>query len=149
MVREHAEGGYPLEVCGLLLGRLERGSAIRRVARARPAANVNRDRPGDRYELDPADFLRLEREARAREWEVVGVYHSHPDHPPAPSETDRLRAVEIWQASESWSYLILEVTSGTLASRRSWVLKDGIFAEEEIRVTPIAGGASPAARGSL
>ena len=135
-MRDHTESGYPHEVCGLLLGRCDAGSEMRRVAEARPAANLNLEHAADRYELSPADFLHIEREARSRELEVVGVYHSHPDHPSRPSETDRLRAEEIWQSSESWSYLILEVASGVMASRRSWVLKHGIFAEEEIQVLP-------------
>jgi proteasome lid subunit RPN8/RPN11 len=135
-MREHGEGGYPHEVCGLLLGRSEAGSGMRRVVEARPAANLNLERAADRYELSPADFLRIEQEARSRQLEVVGVYHSHPDHPSRPSETDRLRAEEIWQNSESWSYLILEVASARMASRRSWILKQGVFAEEEIQVLP-------------
>jgi proteasome lid subunit RPN8/RPN11 len=135
-VRQHAQDGYPREVCGLLLGKFEAGTTLRRVAQARPAANRNEARPEDRYDLDPGDFLRIENEARARQWEVVGVYHSHPDHPAEPSETDRQRAEEIWQLSESWSYLILEVASGRVAARRSWVLQNGVFAEEEIQVLP-------------
>ena len=63
---------------------------------------------------------------------MLGVYHSHPDHPSIPSETDRLRAEEIWQSAESWSYVILQVVSGRVASRRSWILRDGVFAEEEM-----------------
>jgi proteasome lid subunit RPN8/RPN11 len=135
-VREHTESGYPREVCGLLLGLIEVGSEMRRVAASRPAANLNLERTADRYELNPADFLRIENEARSRELEVVGVYHSHPDHPSRPSETDRLRAEEIWQTSDSWSYLILEVASGRMTSRRSWVLRQGVFEEEEVQVLP-------------
>lgn len=135
-MNDHTESGYPREACGLLLGRFTAGTGMRRVAEARPAANLNLERAADRYELDPADFLRLEQEARAQQLEVVGVYHSHPDHPSRPSETDRLRAAEVWQDSESWSYLILEVASGRVASRRSWVLKQGVFAEEEIQILP-------------
>jgi proteasome lid subunit RPN8/RPN11 len=135
-VREHTESGYPREVCGLLLGQVENDAGVRRVAEARPAANLNLERPADRYELSPADFLRIEKEARSMELDVVGVYHSHPDHPSRPSETDRLRAEEIWQNSQSWSYLILEVASGRMATRRSWIMTRGVFAEEEIQVLP-------------
>ena len=130
----HARSGYPHEVCGLLVGRIEMPGGARRVLEARQAANLNRERAADRYDLDPADYLRIENEARARRLEVLGVYHSHPDHPSRPSETDRLRAEEIWQEAESWSYLILEVAGGVLASRRSWVLRNRVFEEEEIRV---------------
>jgi proteasome lid subunit RPN8/RPN11 len=133
-MREHSEGGYPAEVCGLLVGRVEGGAGSRQVVEARATANLNRERPEDRYEMSPRDFLAVERDARARSLEVVGVYHSHPDHPSIPSETDRVRAEEIWQSAESWSYLILEIAAGRLRSRRSWVLKQGVFAEEEIRL---------------
>src|SRR5947208_16121392 len=87
----HAEAGYPEEVCGLLLGTLT-GPGQRRVCEVRPAANINRDRARDRYEVDPIDYLRIERSGAQRGLEVVGIYHTHPDHPSRPSETDRARA---------------------------------------------------------
>jgi proteasome lid subunit RPN8/RPN11 len=139
-MKVHAESGYPREVCGLLVGRVDSAGGARRVLEATQAANLNRERARDRYDLDPADYLRIESDARARRLEVLGVYHSHPDHPSAPSETDRLRAEEIWQEAVSWSYLILEVASGNLASRRSWVLRERAFQEEEIRVDASGAG---------
>jgi len=138
-MKGHAEKGYPHEVCGLLLGVLEESGKTRRVRETHPARNLNQNRPGDRYELDPSDFLRIEREALTRRLEVMGVYHSHPDHPSIPSETDRARAEEIWQEAESWSYVILEVAAGRIASWRSWVLRGRAFAEEKAGVE--AGGA--------
>ncbi len=139
----HAQAGYPREVCGLLVGRIDTPGGARRVLEARQAANLNRERAADRYDLDPADYLRIENDARARRLEVLGVYHSHPDHPSLPSETDRLRAEEIWQEAASWSYLILEVAAGRLASRRSWVLRGRVFQEEEVRVEPTGAGSGP------
>lgn len=133
-----AEQGYPHEACGLLLGRLEGGA--RRVVEARPAGNLNKERAADRYDLDPADYRRIDEDARRRGLSVLGVYHSHPDHPSAPSETDRARAAEVWGPFESWSYVILEVAKGQVASWRSWVLKDEAFGEEEVRVSQ--GGTS-------
>ena len=130
-MRRHGEEGYPREICGLLVGRLEEGTGIRRVREACPARNLCGAWAADRYELDPADFLRIEEAARRRELEVVGVYHSHPDHPSRPSETDRLRAGEIWQSSESWSYVILEVREGRAGSWKSFILRDGVFHEEQ------------------
>src|SRR5262245_4265582 len=139
----HAESGYPREVCGLLVGRIDSPGGARRILEARQAGNLNRERATDRYDLDPTDYLRIESEARALRLEVLGVYHSHPDHPSLPSETDRMRAEEIWQEGASWSYLILEVAAGRLASRRSWVLRERIFHEEEIRVEPAGAGSGP------
>ncbi|MBN1587553.1 MAG: M67 family metallopeptidase [Candidatus Omnitrophica bacterium] len=133
-IREQAEQGYPDEICGLFLGSFEQEGSLRRVAAARPAENLNKLRGRDRYELNPLDYQRIEKEAAERGWEVIGVYHSHPDHPSKPSETDRRRAEEIWESSESWSYMILEVTRGKVVSWRSWVLRDRQFGEETTQV---------------
>ncbi len=132
-----AEGGYPHEVCGLLVGTCEDG--VRRVREVHPAENLNRARAADRYDLSPADYARIERAAAARGLAVVGIYHSHPDHPSRPSETDRAQAAGIWGSAESWSYVILEVAKGKVASWRSWVLKDEAFGEEAVRVGQVAG----------
>jgi len=116
--------GYPEETCGLLIGRPHAGRA--ETARAILARNLNRERARDRYELDPADFLAADLAAREDRLEIVGVWHSHPDHPAEPSETDRLAA---W---EGWSYLIVEVTRSGVAAVRSWRLQSQRFVEEPI-----------------
>lgn len=134
---DHASFGYPEEVCGLLLGRCV-GAQDRRIAAVRPAVNVNRGRARDRYELDPTAYLAAESESKELGWEILGVYHTHPDHPPVPSETDRLRAVDLWRDSESWSYVILEVAGGRVVSWRTWVLRAGQFHEERAEVVPAA-----------
>ena len=95
------------------------------VERARSARNLVAS-AHDRYELDPADHLAAEDEARALGLEVVGVWHSHPDRPALPSETDRRRA---WPG---WSYVIVAVASGKAAELRSWRLEGDRFAEEEV-----------------
>jgi len=130
----HAEEGYPHEVCGLLLGEVDAASSLRRVHEAKPARNLNRERAGTRYELDPNDYLRIDAEARQRGLAVVGTYHSHPDHTAQPSETDRLSAAEVWEMAESWSYLILAVIAGKVTSWRSWVLRDRTFHEEDLQL---------------
>jgi len=116
--------GYPEETCGLLVGRSHLGRT--EVARATQARNLNRERARDRYELDPADFLAADIAAREQGFEIVGVWHSHPDHPAEPSETDRLAA---W---EGWSYLIVEVTRAGVLAVRSWRLAEQKFHEEPI-----------------
>ena len=133
-MRRYGGEGYPREVCGLLVGRFEEGTRIRKVWEARPAKNLDRDRAADRYTLDPVDFRRIDEEARGKELEVVGVYHSHPDHPAVPSGRDRRRAAEIWSSFESWSYIILEAGKDGIASWRSWVLKGGVFREEPVEI---------------
>ena len=126
-MRADAEAAYPLEACGLLLG--AEGKALE----SRRAKNLNTERARDRYLMDPHDQMWIEKEAVAKGMKVLGVWHSHPDHPSAPSETDREQAEQVWGKTQSWSYLILEVAKGKVASCRSWILENGKFYEEEIR----------------
>lgn len=116
--------GYPYETCGLLIGSQENGVA--RIAHVVQARNLNTERAHDRYELHPEDFLVADKQARADNMEVIGIWHSHPDHPAQPSETDRT------QAWDGWSYVIVAVTKDGMADLRSWRLKNNQFVEEEI-----------------
>ena len=116
--------GYPHETCGLLIGR--QGVRAVEVLDSLQAANLNQERPGDRYELDPKAMLAADRDARSRGLEIVGVWHSHPDHPAEPSETDREAA---W---EGWSYLIVSVARDGINAIRSWRLDGGQFYEEDM-----------------
>jgi proteasome lid subunit RPN8/RPN11 len=114
-IRRHGEAAYPAECCGALIGRLE-GEA-KEVLRLAPAVNRRTDDP-HRYLIAPDDLRRLEREVRAAGLEIVGYYHSHPDHPAAPSRFD---------ADHAWpwySYLIVRVDRGRGADMASWVLDD-------------------------
>lgn len=124
-VQRWAEDGYPFETCGLMVG--SRQDAEARVNYITAARNLNTERARDRYELDGEDFLRTDREARAIGLEVVGVWHTHPDHPARPSETD------LSQAWPGWSYLILGLEAGRLVDLRSWLLIEDRFIEEEVR----------------
>lgn len=120
--------GYPFETCGLLVGRHRDGRVeVEWVSQAR---NLNRERAHDRYELDPQDFIATDQRARADGLEIVGVWHSHPDHPARPSETDRAAA---WG---DWSYVILSVTRDGVADVRSWRLNSEQFVEEPIELCP-------------
>jgi proteasome lid subunit RPN8/RPN11 len=114
----------PRESCGLLIGRRDGGRVD--VVEVRAARNLNDARPNDRYELDPVDQLAAEEEARRLGLEVVGVWHSHPDHPALPSETDRAHA---WSG---WSYVIVSVAGGKAREVRSWRLVVDRFVEEEL-----------------
>jgi len=131
-IAAHGSEGYPYEVCGLLVGKAEGG--VKRIVRAERARNLNTERAHDRYELDPMDFLRVDRSLDGTDLAIVGVYHSHPDHPARPSQTDLERA---WPAL---SYLIVSVEKGTPVAARSWVLDEaaGQFREEPVRVEPAA-----------
>ena len=81
--------------------------------------NLNKERARDRYDMDPLDMLRAQREFENSPWDIIGIYHSHPDHPSRPSQTDTDRA---WP---NYSYVIISVQKGTVASAQSWVLNEG------------------------
>ena len=120
-----AAEAYPHEACGLMLGR--RDGAAAEVVELRRARNANTDRARDRYEIDPADYLAAEEAAARAGLEIVGIWHTHPDHPARPSATD----LEL--AWAGWSYVIAAVTAGGMTELRSWRLDGGAFDEEEIR----------------
>ena len=124
-LRAWAGAGYPHECCGLLLGRA--GDDVVRVEEVVQARNANAQRRHDRYEIDPEDFLRADALSRQRGLDIVGVWHTHPDHPARPSETDRESA---WPG---WSYLILAVGAEGVQAMRSWRLDGGAFVEEALR----------------
>jgi proteasome lid subunit RPN8/RPN11 len=121
---EWAVGGYPLEVCGLLVGRSVAGRV--RVERITEARNLETERSSDRFTLDPGDWLRADEAARRGGLEIVGIWHTHPDHPARPSETDLAWA---W---EGYSYLILSVDRSRVDAARSWRLNGGGFIEQSI-----------------
>lgn len=118
------EAGYPHETCGVVIGRLESNQHV--VIRVVEARNRNTERAHDRYDLHPEDFMRADRSARAEGLEIIGIWHSHPDHPAQPSETDRAAA---W---EGWSYVIASVTKQGVADLRSWRLEGKDFVEEKL-----------------
>ena len=118
-IRAHAREAYPQECCGALLGGDGReAAAARRVVAALPSANERADSAANRFLISGAEVHRLEGEARRRGLEVVGFYHSHPDHPAEPSAFDREHA---WPW---YSYVILAVRGGRDAELRSWRLRD-------------------------
>jgi proteasome lid subunit RPN8/RPN11 len=114
-IRRHGEAAYPGECCGAMVGRVD--GAAKEVLRLSPAVNRRTDDP-HRYLIDPDDLRRLEREVREAGQEIVGYYHSHPDHPARPSAFD---------AEHAWpwySYLIVRIDRGRGADMASWVLDD-------------------------
>ena len=98
------------------------GGTVVRVIRGR---NLVTDRARDRYELDPGDIVAAERAARAEGLDVVGFWHTHPDHPARPSRFDTERA---WA---DYAYVICSTTAEGVADLRAWRLEDsgGEFAE--------------------
>lgn len=129
-IRAHGAASYPHEGCGLLLGEVVDGDNVARAARPLPNAwPVESEKP-ERFRIDPADWLAVELEAAAEGLDVIGIFHSHPDHPPVASPRDRE-----WAAFAGYSYLITQVVDGRPALSRSWQLspdRSG-FVEEPIR----------------
>jgi proteasome lid subunit RPN8/RPN11 len=115
-IRRNAEAAYPDEGAGLLLGSVESGDR-RRVARVVPL--TNRWEAGarhQRYLLEPRDLMAAEDRAEMEGLLIVGIFHSHPDHPAQPS------AFDLEQALPFYSYLITRVDSGSVVESRAWRL---------------------------
>jgi proteasome lid subunit RPN8/RPN11 len=125
-IRLHAEASYPEECCGFLIGTTE-GEATR-VERAVAAGNEREESRHNRFLISPENVLAAHKEARRAGLDVVGYYHSHPDHPARPSEFDREHA---WPGM---SYLIVSIEKGRQVDARSWRLSDdrAAFAEEQL-----------------
>lgn len=107
----HAHAAYPEECCGFLLGVAAEQA---RIIESRPAKNLATEDRGRRYVIDPLELLRADDDARARALDLIGVYHSHPDHPAEPSEFDRTHAAT-W-----YVYLIQGVRKGKPGELRAW-----------------------------
>ena len=85
-LRAHGEETYPHECCGVLLGQMD--GDTRTVTSTARAGNTRTDSAHNRYNIDPKDLIRIQREGRDRGEDIVGFYHSHPDHPAQWSQTD-------------------------------------------------------------
>jgi proteasome lid subunit RPN8/RPN11 len=103
-LRAHGESAYPEESCGVLLGTVSGGERI--VLEAVPLANIAETRR-NRYRIAPVELIRAEKAARQAGREILGFYHSHPDHPAEPSATDLAEAHWL-----GYSYVITAVLSG-------------------------------------
>ena len=115
-IREHLEAGYPYEQCGILVGRTLGEDVV--VEAIRESQNLVVDRKADRYEIDPRDQLVAERDLAVSGRVVVGYYHSHPDHPARPSETD---AAFAWPRTV---YVIVSIEKGAAKAATAWVLRE-------------------------
>jgi len=133
--RAHGEETYPYECCGVLLGRFE-DDGSKTVARVVRCANTRDDSPHNRYNIDPKELVRIQREGRERGEDIVGFYHSHPDHPAQPSQTDLAEAH--WFGC---SYVITSVERGKAAVTNAFELigtdeSDKKFENEKIELWP-------------
>lgn len=118
---------YPEEACGFLLGH-EQGH-MRTVTATWPAQNISAENRGRRFIVDPVDYLQAEKRAAREGLVLLGIYHSHPDHPAIPSGHD------LAAAHPYFSYAIISVREGHVAETRSYQLHAGKFIEETIEKT--------------
>lgn len=126
-IHEHGAKDYPNECCGALLGNDDGNDegTNRTVLGLVPLVNQRDDSPRNRFSITPEDVRLAEKEARAKGWELIGWYHSHPDSPARPSEFDREHA---WPW---YSYIIFQVEKGEPREMRSWRLDDDRAKYEE------------------
>jgi len=129
-IRAEGEKAYPNECCGIMLGKAaESGPGRRKVERIIPIENSKEEAEQyHRFEIQPEDLMRAELAARKEGRDVLGFYHSHPDHPAEPSDFDREHALPFY------SYIIVSVEKGRAGNLRSWELAPdrGKFLEEAI-----------------
>jgi len=124
-IRRHAEAAYPHECCGALIGRQIEDGLVE-VFDATALDNVTDEGPRRRFRVSPADYRQSEARARELGAELLGFYHSHPDHPAQPSQYD------LDHAWPNFSYVIVAVAQGTAGDLRSWrLLADRSAFEEE------------------
>jgi proteasome lid subunit RPN8/RPN11 len=119
----HARSGYPFEVCGVLLGR------DATVEKAQAVLNRETESPRVRYQIAPEDLLQIQRESRDEGLEIVGFYHSHPDHPARPSETDR--RIAAGGLSDGVLHVVVGVEKGERATPTAWIFRDATQAFDE------------------
>lgn len=129
-IAAHGEKAYNHECCGALLGRFVDG--VRVVFDVVEVENARADSRENRYLISPKYLLRVEREARQRGLGRIGIYHSHPDHPAAPSRFDLDHCP--WPHE---SFVIVSIVQGKATEVRSYTMREdrSAFDEEEILET--------------
>lgn len=125
----HSMEIYPYEACGILLSHSENERHVKEVY---PTSNVTSENQATRYLVDPLEFLDADKWAEEQGLDICGFYHSHPDHPSAPSEYDRKMA---W---EGYLYLILSVNGGKFHDARAWIYDSGEAHFNEVMFKPHA-----------
>ncbi len=129
-IEDHARDAYPEECCGFLLGT---PGEPKKVLEVRPAKNVVETNRQRRYVIDPREILAAERDASRAGREILGFYHSHPNHPAAPSDFDLSHA-----AWPGYSYVILSIVNRNPENVTSWLLDSEARSKkaEPLSITP-------------
>ncbi|MFK7923349.1 MAG: Mov34/MPN/PAD-1 family protein [Bacteroidia bacterium] len=119
---QDAKSRFPNECCGFFYGEEE---DIRNITLAKVVDNTKEGDQRRRFEISALDYMKAERFATANNLQLLGIYHSHPNHPAIPSEHDRKQAVP------TFSYIILSIQDGEFDHIRSWQLNDAEQFDEE------------------
>ncbi len=126
-IQTQLESAYPHEACGFILGHEDKGK--RRITKSIEVENKSVENQRRRFIIDPLDYMKVEKQALKEGLSLLGIYHSHPDHPAIPSIHD------LEFAQPYFSYFIHSIHSGKLADTRSYRLQNGKFIEENFSVT--------------
>ena len=124
IMNDDAAGAFPDECCGFMFGH-EDAAGNRTVTQALAINNSAVENRKRRFVISPKDYLKGEQYATANDVQLLGIYHSHPNHPAIPSEHDRVAAQPFF------SYVIISVQNGNVDHTRSWVLNDNFQFDEE------------------
>jgi len=125
VINRHALEAFPYECCGFLFGNEKDG---RLITTALPANNSKEGDQRRRFEISPLDYMHAEKYALLNNIQLLGIYHSHPNHPAIASEHDLAVAMPYF------SYVIVAVMDGQIAGLKSWKLKDEGRAFKEERI---------------
>lgn len=125
-IHDIAEQAYPFECCGFIYGHV--GDQVQ-VSQIQAVVNDSAENQKVHYTIPPKEFMKAERYALEKEIDLIGVFHSHPDHPPYPSGRD------LADALPELSYFITSVYQGQAIRTKSWRLSDSRqFQEEPIKI---------------
>jgi proteasome lid subunit RPN8/RPN11 len=127
-IRTHGERDYPYECCGLLLGAFLKDEA-KTCIEIYPISNAREEEAKrNRFLIRPEELMRGEKYAASKDLDVVGFYHSHPDHPAVPS------AYDLAHAWPTYSYVVVAVAAGRAGELRCWEMQSdrSRFDEEEV-----------------
>ncbi|MEK7274646.1 MAG: Mov34/MPN/PAD-1 family protein [Candidatus Desantisbacteria bacterium] len=122
-IYSHVKEAYPNECCGVLIGKLQK------ITRVMPVQNINKDRSHDRYEMSPDELYKIDKYARSKGWDIIGFYHSHPDHPAHPSAFDKEMAVN------GYIYLIVSIDKEHNIKTGAWIFEEESDLFQKIKLT--------------
>jgi proteasome lid subunit RPN8/RPN11 len=130
-LRRLSEEAYPFEGCGLLLGPLGEEKIVQQVV---PLRNMlcNQGRGRFDFLISPEEFLAAQLAAEQQQWDVLGIFHTHPDHPPCPSLTDSRQPM-----LSRWINVIAAVYGGEFKEARGWYREEDPLPFQEIMIVAV------------